>query len=178
MSQQNNFFSLFGLPVQFELDLAELTSRYRNLQKQLHPDNFANSSSSERSLSVQQASMINDAYAVLKSPLLRVKYLLEINGVATNEESNSIMDPEFLMQQMEMRESLESVKVATDPLGALDEIADQIDDHTNKIKRHIRKLFMHEDKDFDAIADDARKWQFFSRLQVELDELYSRYEKM
>jgi molecular chaperone HscB len=178
MSQQNNFFSLFGLRVQFELDLTELTNRYRNLQKQLHPDKFASGSGSERALSVQQAAMINDAYAVLKSPLLRAKYILELNDVPVNESSNSIMDPEFLMQQMEMRESLESVKTASDPLGALDSIVDQIDEQVNKLKAHLRKLFLHEKPNFEEIADDVRKWQFFSRLQVEADEMYSRYEKM
>lgn len=178
MDQRNNYFSIFGLPIQFELDLSKLTERYRDLQKQLHPDKFASSSSSERTLSVQQAALINDAYAVLKSPLLRAKYLLELNGVALNEESNSIMDAEFLMQQMEMREALESVKTASDPLGMLDQIADQIDVQLNELKSRITKLFAENNKNFDAIADEVRKWQFFSRLQIEIDEAYARYEKM
>lgn len=177
MEQQKNFFTLFGLPQQFDVNLSELTERYRALQKQFHPDKFANASASERTLSVQQASLVNDAYTVLKSPLLRVKYLLEINGVSLDEESNSIMDPDFLMQQMEMRETLESVATTSDPLGALDEIADKVDKQNNQIKKDIRSLFLEENICYEKIVEDVRKWQFFSRLQTQIDELYIRYEK-
>jgi len=177
MEQKRNFFTLFGLSQQFDVDLPELTERYRELQKQLHPDKFANASTSERTLSVQQASLVNDAYTVLKSPLLRVKYLLEINGIPLDDESNSIMDPEFLMQQMEMREALESVVSASDPLAALDKIADKIDEQNSQIKQGIRKLFLQDKVSYNKIADEVRKWQFFSRLHTQADELYARYEK-
>ena len=73
-----NHFELFGLPVNFELDSASLATTYRDLQRTLHPDNFANSSERERLLSVQKSSQINDAYSILKSPIQRAEYILAI----------------------------------------------------------------------------------------------------
>ena len=36
-----NYFELFGLDVQFNLDLAKLSTLYQTLQKKVHPDRFA-----------------------------------------------------------------------------------------------------------------------------------------
>ena len=55
-----NYFDLFGLPVDFQVDGSLLTVRYRELQKQCHPDNFATASERDRLLAVQQAARIND----------------------------------------------------------------------------------------------------------------------
>lgn len=172
MNQNNNYFSLYGLPVSYDIDLSDLKTRYRELQKKLHPDNYASSSGSERSFSVQQTALVNDAYSTLKNPLLRAKYLLEINGVHLNDETNTIMDPEFLMQQMEMRESLESVKSIDD----LDIISDKLDDQSIIIKKNLSNLFSQENVNFENIATEVRKFQFFSRLQEEVENLYAKYE--
>ena len=37
-----NYFELFGLPVSFEVNKSLLTERYRDLQRAVHPDKFAN----------------------------------------------------------------------------------------------------------------------------------------
>ncbi|MEO0444009.1 MAG: Fe-S protein assembly co-chaperone HscB, partial [Pseudomonadota bacterium] len=74
-----NYFELFGLRPTFELDKQQLSQQYRQLQKKVHPDKFASHSSSEKRLSLQFTSFINNAFHVLKSPLLRAEYLLELS---------------------------------------------------------------------------------------------------
>ncbi len=176
MYNKNNFFAVFGLAAQFDIDLSELTSRYRELQTKLHPDKFASSSGSEQAISVQQAAMINDAYNTLKSPLTRAKYLLELNGIVLNDETNTIMDPEFLMQQMELRESLASVKQASDPMAHLDELSVMLDKQSNRLIDNLSQMFQPEEVDYKSIAAEVRKMQFYSRLHEEMENLYSRYE--
>ena len=57
-----SYFELFDMPVEYDVDMGKLQSRYRELQRLTHPDRFASASDQERRLSVQQAALINEAY--------------------------------------------------------------------------------------------------------------------
>jgi len=92
-----NYFKLLGLPVSFDINKELLNSNYHDIQKAVHPDNFANASDLERRLSVQKAAQINDALETLKNPLRRSIYLLSLYGIELTENDTSI-DPAFLME--------------------------------------------------------------------------------
>jgi molecular chaperone HscB len=96
---QQDFFSLFNLPARFQIDTALLEQQYRALQAQVHPDKFSHLSEGERRLSVQWATRVNEGYQALRDPLHRARYLLTLHGVDTQEESNTAMPAEFLMQR-------------------------------------------------------------------------------
>ena len=98
-----NHFELLGLPVAFALDPARLESGYRELQGAVHPDRFAAASDAERRIAMQWATHANEAYRTLRDPLERARYLLRLRGFDTEEETNTSMPPDFLMQQMEWR---------------------------------------------------------------------------
>lgn len=136
----HNYFELFGLPVSFDIDTVALTGRYRDLQRRVHPDRFASATDRERRLSVQQASMINEAFQTLKSPLKRARYLLGLHGMEVNDESNTVMDAAFLMQQMEYRESLAGIGDGSDPT-ALAGFIDQVMVQRNDLLRQLSSLF-------------------------------------
>jgi molecular chaperone HscB len=114
MNLNENHFQIFGVPAQFEVDVAALEERYRELQREVHPDRFAAASQAEQRVSMQLATRVNEAYQTLKSPLRRAEYLLQLNGVDPEFETNTAMPPEFLAGQMERREELESVAAAGD----------------------------------------------------------------
>jgi molecular chaperone HscB len=117
-AQVQNFFSLLGLPESCAVDEALLDRNYRQLQAQWHPDRFATASQAERLAAVQQASLINDAYATLKTPLRRAEYLLEINGVDPHKGDNkTLQDGAFLVAQLEQREELEEMVAARNEAG-------------------------------------------------------------
>ena len=63
-----NYFELFGLPVGFEVDGTKLASRYRDLQRAVHPDRYTNATEQEKRLSMQVATRLNDALDTLKKP--------------------------------------------------------------------------------------------------------------
>ena len=77
----SSYFVLFGLPVSFDVDRKTLAERYRELQRTVHPDRFANAADSERRLSVQMAARVNEGFQTLKDPLARGRYMLELQGV-------------------------------------------------------------------------------------------------
>ena len=66
-------FDVLGLAPSLELDISVLEQRYRDLQRQLHPDKFAQASSSERRSALSRAMSVNDAYRVLKDELKRAE---------------------------------------------------------------------------------------------------------
>jgi len=105
-------FALFGLPARYAIDPEQLSRNYRQLQSEVHPDRFAAATPAERMRSMQWATHINEAYQTLKSPVARARYLLHLQGVDTQEDTNTAMPMDFLMQQMEWREAIEEARAA------------------------------------------------------------------
>lgn len=165
-----NYFQLFDLPEQFELDLTELGSRYLVLQKRFHPDNFAAGSERDRLLSVQQTANINDAYHSLKQPLLRAEHLLALRGLKISNEQRSFTDPAFLMQQMELREQLAEVREQTDPEQAIADIEQQLVQQRKVLQNALHQALSARSAEQDQLAAElVRKLKFFYKLQQELE---------
>ncbi|MEZ9233777.1 co-chaperone HscB [Vibrio amylolyticus] len=167
-----NHFELFGLPIQFPLDGSLLSSQFRELQKRFHPDNFATSSERDRLMSVQQAAQINDAYQALKNPISRAEYLLTISGYELESEQQTMQDPLFLMDQMELREELEDIESASD---AEDKLFD--------FEQRISKLFKQELGNLEAALEKAewslaanlvRKLKFIDKLLQQIEQVEDR----
>ena len=120
----NGHFALFGLAPGFALDRDELTRRYRELQKAVHPDRYANAGESERLMAVSQAARINDAYQTLRDPISRARYLLQQLGGSWQDEQ-TMQDKAFLFEQMELREELEGLQDERE-LDALEAFAKRV----------------------------------------------------
>lgn len=104
-------FERLGLERGFGVDEHELARRYFALQARLHPDRFAGKTAKERAASLAQATALNEAYQVLRDPLARAGYLLQLAGAsAPTEESATINDPELLMESLDRREELASAE--------------------------------------------------------------------
>ncbi len=116
-AQVQNFFSLLGLPESSSVDETLLERNYKQLQGQWHPDRFASAPPAERLAALQQASMLNDAYGTLKTPLRRAEYLLQLNGVDVLKNNHTLNDGAFLVAQLELREELEDMLAARDEHG-------------------------------------------------------------
>ena len=101
-----NHFELFQLPARFDVDMDALDAAYREVQGRVHPDRFVNASDAEKRVAMQWATRANEAYQTLKNPMLRARYLCELNGVDLQTESNTAMPMDFLMEQMEDRKSV------------------------------------------------------------------------
>ena len=76
-----NYFELFQLPIKLPIDSGQLTVNYQQLQRQYHPDNFAQATDNEKVAIIQKSAMINDGYQTLKNPLKAAEYLLSLQGV-------------------------------------------------------------------------------------------------
>ncbi|MCW8988243.1 MAG: Fe-S protein assembly co-chaperone HscB [Gammaproteobacteria bacterium] len=172
MAHTQTHFELFELPVSFELDLQELSQRYRELQRAVHPDKFANASEYERRLSVEKAAAINDAYQILKSPQRRARYMLELQSVSFDDETDTALDPAFLMEQIELRESLSELSQKDDPLASLNQIMSDIKKRISIVVEEISRQLASKQLN-DAEKNKAKqlihKMQFLNKLQQEAE---------
>jgi len=159
------------------MDLGVLDSRYRELQRSVHPDRFASAGEAERRLSMQQATAINEGYQTLKDPLKRGRYLLELSGYNLGDEPHTTRDTAFLMEQMELRESLGEVRGSSDPFAALESIMQRIASDIVDLQAQLRENFERASvTDLEAAAAALMKMQFFRRLQEEVMDLEAMLE--
>jgi molecular chaperone HscB len=119
MRLDDNDFVLFGVPERFAQDRARLDERWKQLQREAHPDRFAAQGAAAQRVAMQWSVRINEAYQRLKDPLTRAAYLCELRGAPINAENNTAMPPAFLMQQMQWREALDEA-TGEDDLQALE----------------------------------------------------------
>jgi len=172
-----NHFDLFGLPVSYVVDGSALAERYRDLQRVVHPDRYASASEQEKRYSLQQATRVNEAYAILKDPLRRAVYLLSLHGVETGAQPATVTDAAFLMEQMELREQLEGLRAAEEPAAALEAFLQRVG---RMISSLVARLAVHfEDGTPDAL-ESARgtvgKLQFLNKLYAEAEALEAQLE--
>ncbi len=114
MNLQSTDFELFGLQARFAQDRAAIDARWKDLQREAHPDKFAAQGGAAQRLAMQWSVRINEAYQRLKDPLKRASYLCELNAAPVNAENNTAMPAVFLMQQMEWREALDDAASVQD----------------------------------------------------------------
>lgn len=167
-------FELFGLEPAFALDAEALERSYREIQARVHPDRFARAGDAERRASLQWTTRVNEAYRALRDPLRRASHLLELHGVDVAFETNTAMPPEFLMQQMELRESLEEA-VGKKDAASLDALRRDLEQSKRMLEKQIGEC-IDARKDYAGAAGLVRKLMFLDRLGAEIDLAYGAVE--
>lgn len=169
-----NDFEVFGLEPTFDVDDDDLQARYRELQTLYHPDRHVAGETREQLEALQAATRINEAYQTLRNPRLRARYLLMLADVAFDEERDTLNDPEFLMQQLELREALDDAQQGDDPISALDSLhvrmRTQRDQVVDRFSRH------YDQGALDQAKADVLQLSFFERLLSRIDERLSALE--
>lgn len=166
------YFELFGLAPQYHIDLATLNQHYLELQRAVHPDKFAGKSEREKLLAVQKTAEINDALATLKHPVKRAEYMLSERGVDIRAEQQTLQDPMFLMEQMELREALAEIPEARDPEHAIADFEAEIKALNARYSSQLATLLESDDTaQLQQAADHIRKLKFVYKLKDELSRI-------
>jgi molecular chaperone HscB len=105
-----DYFALFEMPRKLWIEMDGLEKKFLQLSWKLHPDNFVNATERERELSLEQSSQLNDAYRLLRDPIARVEYLLELEGTRKEGEHKQEAPPELLEEVFELNESLDELR--------------------------------------------------------------------
>lgn len=163
-----DYFTLFGLPAHYQLDTQALATRFQDLQRQYHPDRFANHPQAEQLAAVQHSATINQAWLTLRNPLTRAEYLLSLHGFDLASEQHTVRDTAFLMEQLELREELDEIAQAED--------AARLEAFQARIKamydaRHQQMVQQLDNQTWEAAADTVRKLRFLDKLRSSTEQL-------
>lgn len=172
MNLQSDDFELMGLPRQFVLDRALLDARWKELQKQTHPDRFAGEGGVAQRVAMQWSVRINEAYQRLKHPLKRAAYLCELFGVPVRAEDNTAMPAAFLMQQMEWREALEDATTE----DHLNDLESEVASVKRKMLQKCEQLLVSADGAKEAVQT-VRSLMFVERFAQDIDRRREQLEQ-
>lgn len=165
-----DYFQLFDMPRGFEVDTDALAQRYRELQRQFHPDRFAAEPAAVQSEAVQKAADINTGFNCLKDPVQRARHLLALAGQPLDNGSATVSDADFLMAQMELREQLDEA----DSPALLEGLREEAEDWLASLGREF--AIDHREGEWAEAADSVRKMQFMSRFIEEVRAREARLE--
>ena len=164
VNPQSTDFELFNIPAQFSQDRTILDSRWKELQREAHPDKFAAQGAAAQRVAMQWSVRINEAYARLKDPLKRAIYMCELNGAPINAHTNTTMPPAFMMMQIEWREALEEAETTEE----LEKIEMQTANYKNTQLSKIEQL-IDVKNDYAAAANEVRALMFVARFVGEIE---------
>ena len=100
-----NYFELFEIPVQLNVDKASLPRKYFELSRKYHPDFFVNGSAVEKATALDKSAMLNKAFKTFQNPDETIKYVLQLKELLEEEEKYQL-PAVFLMEVMEINEEL------------------------------------------------------------------------
>ena len=172
----SDFYEIFSLSLDWDVDTDQLDARFRKLQQQFHPDRYASNSEIEKRRAVQIASLINQAYETLKDPLARAQYLLQLKGYDSTQESHITSDAQFLMDQMLLREALSEIRTAAKPLPALEALA--IDAEQKYLDLQQQFAQQYNAGNYNEAFESVAKLQFADKFINEIAELKTQLEDL
>jgi len=168
---QSDDFTLFGLEQRFGQDRAAIDARWKDLQRQAHPDKFADQGAAAQRVAMQWSVRINEAYQRLKDPLKRAAYLCELHGAPVNAENNTAMPATFLMQQMQWREELDDATSTR----ALEQISLQVQQAKREMLQKIERL-MDDSQAFAEAVGQVRALMFVERFEDDVNKRLDQIE--
>ncbi|HXM19886.1 MAG TPA: Fe-S protein assembly co-chaperone HscB [Terriglobales bacterium] len=167
-----DYFTFFGLPRKLNLDIALLEREFYDLSRKLHPDLCARADKREQEWSLEQSSLLNDAYRTLKDPIRRTEYLLRLEGVeleeqsktatekarATGEIKKQVVPPDLLEEVFELNMQLEELrmqkKLGEDDPALIEEIGKQkleLEQKHESLSEELKTYW----GDWDVLPDNA-----------------------
>jgi len=169
-----DYFTFFGLSRRLNLDAVLLEREFYELSRKLHPDLCARADKREQEWSLEQSSLLNDAYRTLKDPIKRTEYLLRLEGVELEEQSKAatekarttgevkkqVVPPDLLEEVFELNMRLEELraqkKLGEDDPALIEEIGKQkleLEEKYESLSEELKAYW----NDWDRLADSANE---------------------
>jgi molecular chaperone HscB len=173
-----DYFTFFALPRKLKLDTALLEREFYELSRKLHPDLCARADQREQQWSLEQSSLLNDAYRTLKDPIKRTEYLLRLEGVeleeqsktatekarATGEMKRQVVPPDLLEEVFELNMQLEELraqkKLGEDDPGLIEEIGKQklaLEDKYELLSEELKTYWDDWDRLTDGASEESQR---------------------
>ena len=173
----SDYFAVFGLPRKLYIEVSFLEEKFLQLSWKLHPDNFVNAPEAERELSLKRSSELNDAYRVLRDPVGRVEYLLEIEGERKEGEKKQQAPPELLEEVFELNESLDELREAKSSGGDLSQLKTRLQSAETNFQEKLAEIDAQLQTvagDWDASLDANAAGEARKKLMARMNQLLNR----
>jgi molecular chaperone HscB len=131
-------FSTLGIEPTFDIDLNAVEKRHRELSRALHPDKYASAPPGERREALRKAVEVNEAWRVVRDPIRRAEALFQKAGVGVGERSEPKPTSAFLMETLELRETLAEAKAAKD-FARIERLAGEVDAQRRAVMARLAK---------------------------------------
>lgn len=168
LNLQSNDFELFGLTPQFSQNRHAIDNRWKQLQREAHPDKFSAQGAAAQRIAMQWSVRINEAYQRLKDPLKRAAYLCELAGFPIQAHNNTAMPAAFLMQQMQWREELDDAKTP----ASIEAIIAEVAQNQQVVLQNLEQLLdakTDTERNYPAAVGQVRVLMFMEKLLNDLD---------
>jgi molecular chaperone HscB len=100
-----NYFELFEIPVQLNVDKKSIAGKFFELSRKHHPDYFVNEEEEAKSTSLEVSAQLNKAFRTFQNPDETIKYVLQLKGLLEEEEKYQLPQ-DFLMEVLEINDQL------------------------------------------------------------------------
>ncbi|MBM3590035.1 MAG: Fe-S protein assembly co-chaperone HscB [Alphaproteobacteria bacterium] len=151
-----NYFEVFNLPINFDIDLSQLEKNYLQLQQQFHPD-------SSNINSIENSILINHAYKILSNDLHRAIHMLQISGIDIENDENHIKPTlSTLNEVLDLQEKIHQISELNEILSL-----------KNQLKNDLKSLILnfcrsYEKNDLNLATQVLIKAKYFSKSLQDL----------
>ncbi|XP_028784882.1 iron-sulfur cluster co-chaperone protein HscB homolog [Neltuma alba] len=156
-----DYFDIFGLEKNYDIEVKNLEGEYKNWQKKIHPDLVHSKSEKERDFAAEQSAKVIDAYRTLTRPLSRAIYLLKLEGIEVDDEQ-TVSDPELLAEILEIREAVED--------AADSEALNHIRSEMQEKLKHWSNVFADafQSRNFEEAKSSIQRMTYYERVTDEV----------
>lgn len=163
----DNYFTLFDQPKSFNIDLKKLEKSYKGYQRQVHPDRFFHSSKTEMQNADKVSCCINEGYKVLKDPIKRGEYMLDLF------EKNVKMEvpQEFLIDVIDIHEQIEAAKKNSPELKkVMDTVNDMLAQEESSLAKNLEVIEDKSLKNPNGASENLAKIRYLHRILNKIKE--------
>lgn len=159
-----NYFELFGIPPQFEINTQRLKPTFIALSRKYHPDFHTDKDEISLDQTMELSAAVNRGWQVFCNPLATLKYVLEING-KIKEEENAALSTDFLMEMMELNEQLTEGNQSE-----ISVVQEKLKQYENDLYNGVKNLLSNSpsttsDTDFKKIKEYYHQRKYLERIQ-------------
>jgi molecular chaperone HscB len=106
--QKINYFDLFGLEQQYDIDQQIIKDRYLEKQRLYHPDNSHDPETVNKNIEISM--MLNKALKILVDDYFRAEHLLNLYGIETSEQAlRSVLSNDQISDIYDQFEEVDSI---------------------------------------------------------------------
>lgn len=174
------YFEFYNIPLSFQVDEPALRRIFYQNSKKYHPDFHTLAGEKQQADMLELSTLNNEAYQTLSDPDRRIRYILGIKGLLTDEgEDKQAMPQDFLMEVMDINESLMELEFDFDPeryaatLGAVETLENDLHEAVRPILESYPDS-PNPEADLRAVLEYFLKKRYLLRIRENLSTFAPR----